>query len=60
MACAFNVAPRRSFLGSYPLQPIPDDELERLAAERGPGSPEANSLAELRRAGQASIGLSAW
>jgi hypothetical protein len=28
---------------------IPDDELERLAAERGPGSLEANSLEELRR-----------
>jgi hypothetical protein len=28
---------------------IPDDELERLAAERGPSSLEANSLAELRR-----------
>ena len=28
---------------------IPDDELERLAAERGRGSLEGNSLAELRR-----------
>jgi hypothetical protein len=28
---------------------IPDDELERLAQERGPGSLEANSLDELRR-----------
>jgi hypothetical protein len=28
---------------------IPDDELERLAGDRGPGSVEANSLAELRQ-----------
>jgi hypothetical protein len=28
---------------------IPDDELERLAGARGPGSVEANSLAELRQ-----------
>jgi len=32
-----------------PLVLIPDDELERLAVERGPGSLEANSIAELRR-----------
>jgi hypothetical protein len=31
------------------MQLIPDDELERLAAELGPSSLEANSLAELRR-----------
>jgi hypothetical protein len=28
---------------------IPDDELERLAVEHGPGSVEANALAELRQ-----------
>ena len=28
---------------------IPDKELERLAADHGPGSVEANALAELRR-----------
>ena len=31
------------------MVPIPDDELERLASDRGPGSVEANSLDELRR-----------
>jgi hypothetical protein len=31
------------------MDPIPDQELERLAAEHGPGSVEANALAELRR-----------
>jgi hypothetical protein len=30
------------------MVPIPDDELERLSVERGPGSVEVNSLAELR------------
>ena len=28
---------------------IPDDELERLAVEHGPGSVEAKALAELRQ-----------
>jgi hypothetical protein len=28
---------------------IPDDEVERLASDLGPGSVEANSLAELRQ-----------
>ena len=31
------------------MELIPDDELERLAVERGPGSLEANSLEEPRR-----------
>jgi hypothetical protein len=31
------------------MVPIPDDDLQRLAAERGPGSVEANALDELRR-----------
>ena len=32
-----------------PMQLIPDDELERLAAEHGPSSVEANAFDELRR-----------
>jgi hypothetical protein len=31
------------------MKMIPDNELERLAAPRGPGSVEANALAGLRR-----------